>query len=190
MAIWWNCRKKRKSYYCNTIVLTLTTTTKNLQATTKTLTPQECPLPQKKSLINDGNNIGEFANNTAAVATQAPWLMVNPHVDAVVKSNIIFMAEDSFNPPKEPLTTTSGTTDPGTNLLNHVPTQTDDLLVKGYGNHLHLNDGTRLDAGVKDNAVWQECYRQLLLYHSIQWNLPKEMLASFSSLNAPLRYIV
>ena len=35
------------------------------------------------------------------------------------------------------------------------------LLQEVYGDFLHHNDGSHLDEGIADNAVWQLCWRRL-----------------------------
>ena len=44
----------------------------------------------------------------------------------------------------------------------HVPTEVDLKLKEVYGDYLHQNDGTHLDGGIQDDAVWQERWKKLV----------------------------
>jgi hypothetical protein len=44
----------------------------------------------------------------------------------------------------------------GADLSGFVLTYTDTYMDKVFGDHIHHNDGTHLDGGVGDDAIWQQ----------------------------------
>ena len=47
-------------------------------------------------------------------------------------------------------------------LPGYVPNEVDLKLKEVYGDYLHQNDGTHLDGGIQDDAVWQERWKKLV----------------------------
>ena len=43
----------------------------------------------------------------------------------------------------------------GADLQGFVPAHAHQFLVEVYGHHLHPNNGTNLDGGVVDDAIWK-----------------------------------
>jgi hypothetical protein len=57
-------------------------------------------------------------------------------------------------------------------LPGYVPTEVDLKLKEVYGDYPHQNDGTHLDGGIKDDALWQGHWRKLVSLPSNRFQAP------------------
>jgi hypothetical protein len=48
----------------------------------------------------------------------------------------------------------------------------DRKLMEVYGDYIHQNDGSHLDGGIKDDAVWQEHWRKLVILPPQRYDSP------------------
>jgi hypothetical protein len=51
-------------------------------------------------------------------------------------------------------------------------TDADRKLLEVYGDYIHQNDGTHLDGGIQDDAVWQEYWRKLVTLPPQRYDVP------------------
>ena len=74
--------------------------------------------------------------------------------------------------------------DEGADLPDYVPTEADWRLDEVLGDHIHDNDGSHLDGGISDDALWQARHRLLTAFPSRQYAPPscrvgKNIIAQF-----------
>ncbi len=50
--------------------------------------------------------------------------------------------------------------------------EADRKLLEVYGDYIHQNDGTHLDGGIKDDAIWQEYWRKLATLPPQRYDVP------------------
>ena len=64
------------------------------------------------------------------------------------------------------------TTMPIGDLPGATISDADRKLLEVYGDYIHQNDGTHLDGGIKDDAVWQEYWRRLVTLPPQRYDVP------------------
>ena len=74
--------------------------------------------------------------------------------------------------------------DEGADLPDYTPTEADRRLDAVLGDHIHDNDGSHLDGGIPDDALWQARHRLLTAFPSRQYATPscrvgKNIIAQF-----------
>eukprot|EP00978_Attheya_sp_CCMP212_P030781 scaffold114420_cov71-Attheya_sp.AAC.1 len=58
------------------------------------------------------------------------------------------------------------------NLPGQAVTDTDRKLMGVYGDFVHQNDGTHLDGGIKDDKIWQERWKKLVVLPTKRYDAP------------------
>jgi hypothetical protein len=125
--------------------------------------------------IMPATNLEPSTSSSTKINVPAQAKAIKPKNIPASASHVI--GGDKENEPHIPESPTAKTKAPvNSDLPNHQLTEADLQFEEVYGDHVHDNDGTHLDGGIADDALWQGYWWQLVEHLSHLFDIPNDTL--------------